>query len=157
MLLQLNKLLVNVYFSSQFSLVDWDSDCLGKSSSVVWVDLVEVCEHSLLNISSSLTEWSGQVGDQMLSVSLGENLLPQSSWLLVVGIWVSIFVSTDLSGNVLLSPGILRVLNWSSESVWLIVWTSTLVSVNRCRTISEIVSNSSSVWAVNWNLIVVLS
>ena len=157
MLLQLNKLLVNVYFSSQFSLVDWDSDCLGKSSSVVWVDLVEVCEHSLLNISSCLTEWSGQVGDQMLSVSLGENLLPQSSWLLVVGIWVSIFVSTDLSGNVLLSPGMLRVLNWSSESVWLIVWTSTLVSVNRCRTISEIVSNSSSVWAVNWNLIVVLS
>lgn len=101
--------------SSELSFVKWDTDSLSESGSIVWVDLVEVCEHTFLNISSGSTKGSGQVRDQVLSISLGENLLPQGSWLLVVGIWVRVNMSTDLSRDVLLGPGVLFILNWSSH------------------------------------------
>lgn len=92
----------------------------------------------------------------MLSISLGENLLPKSSWLLIVGVWMGVLMSADLSGDILLSPGKLFILNWSSSSVWLVVWTSTMVLMGG-RSVSKIVVDSSSVWAVNWNLLIVLS
>ena len=66
-------------------------------------------------------------------------------------------MSSNLSGGVLLGPGKAGVRDWSSHGVWLVVWTSTLVSDDGGGSISEVSMNSSSVWAVNWDLLIVLS
>lgn len=143
---------------SQSSLVDWDTDGFGKSISVVWVNLVEQGEHVFLDIfSCDGGEWTGQVLDQVVSVSVSENVGPESSWLLEVSVWMLVFVSTDLSLNLELVPGVFWILLWTVHSVWLVVWLTSVVAIDGCSTISNVAGNSSSVRAVDWDLLVVLS
>ena len=105
----------NTTCSSQLSLVDWDTNGLGKSSSVVWVNLVEQGEHTFLVLSLGTGEWAGQVFDQVLSIGLCEYIGPESSWLLEVGIRVLVWVSADLTSHLEFRPGGLGVLLWSIE------------------------------------------
>ena len=55
--------------------------------------------------------------------------------------------------------GILKV--WiffrSIQCVWLVVWLTSVVAINSGGTISDVRGNSSSVWTVDWDLLIVLS
>jgi len=121
------------------------------------VDLVDMGEESFLNVSSSAREWSRKVLDEALSLVLGEDLVPEDSWLFVWGIWMRISISTSLSTNCEFNLLFFWILLWSVENVWLIVDSRSEVAVNCGSTISLVVCNSSSVWAVDWDLLVVLS
>jgi len=114
-------------------------------------------EESFLNVSSSAREWSRKVLDEALSLVLGEDLVPEDSWLFVWGIWMRISISTSLSTNCEFNLLFFWILLWSVENVWLIVDSRSEVAVNCGSTISLVVCNSSSVWAVDWDLLVVLS
>ena len=121
------------------------------------VNLVDMGEESFLNVSSSAREWSRKVLDEALSLVLGEDLVPEDSWLFVWGIWMRISISTSLSTNCEFNLSFIWILLWSVENVWLIVDSRSEVAVNCGSTISLVVCNSSSVWAVDWDLLVVLS
>ena len=155
------NLSINIIFlkvlNSHLSVSQWDSNSLGESGSVIRMDLVNMLEESLLDVSSGTAERSRQVLNDSLSLSLVKHFLPKSSWLLVVGIWMSRSVSCYESGNWIFGPSLGWVLNWAVEGVWLVVWRSTIVSVNNSSTVSNVRSDSCSVRAVNWNLLVVLS
>merc|ERR1719218_469122 len=111
--------------------------------------------HVLLDLSAlDGSEWTREVGDEVLSVLLTEDSVPENSWLLKVGVWMSVVESTGLTLQGLLAPGISWILLWTSLSVWLMVDGGSLVSVVGV-VVSLIVGNSSSVWAVNWHLVVV--
>lgn len=71
---------------------------------------------------------------------------------------MSILISTSLSGNSEFGPGELRVLLRSvGVRVWLVVLVGRILGNESGSSVSLIVSNSSSVRAVNWELVVVLS
>jgi len=116
-----------------------------------------VGEESFLNVSSSAREWARKVLDEALSLALVEDLVPQDSWLFVWGIWMRIFESTSLSANCGWGPSLLWILLWSVESVWLVVDSRSEVAVDCGCTVSLVVRNSSSVGAVDWDLLIVLS
>ena len=142
---------------SESSVFGGKSDGLGKSASVVVVNLVDVLQESLLDLSLGLGERARQVGDQVLSFGLGEYLSPESSWLLVGSIRMYKGIPSGLSNKLLFFPGVLRILLGSVQSVWLVVGSTAEVSVDSGGTISQVVGDSSSVWAVDWDLIIVLS
>ena len=122
------------------------------------MDLVEKSQHIFLDISSSdSAEWSSQVGNEMLTIGFGENFLPKSSWLLEVGIWMGIWISTNSTCELSWGPSKSSVFNWSIEAVWLIVWCASTITIDSGSTISEVIVYSSSIWAVDWNLLIVLS
>ena len=142
---------------SHSSLVKWDSDMLGKSGSVIWMDLVNVLKETFLDVSSGAAESSAQVLDDSLSLSLIVNFLPKSSWLLVISVWMWELVSTDESRNWIFGPSLGWVFNRAVLGIWLIVWSASVIAVDNSGTISDVRSNSGSVRAVDWNLFVVLS
>ncbi len=82
-----------------FKLGNWDSDELCNSSTVIGVDLYEVSEHLLLNVSSALTKWPCEVLSEVLSVSLAKNFSIESSGLLVVVIRVVVSISTNVTSH----------------------------------------------------------
>jgi len=122
------------------------------------MDLVEEGEHVLLDVSSGHgTEWSGKIGDEMISVSVGENFFPKGSWLLEVGVGMGKWVATNCSTYLELMPSFAGIFNWTIKSIWFVVWSTAIVTVGNSCTISNIRCNSSSVWAIDWNLLVVLT
>jgi len=65
------------------SLLEWNTDGLTESSSIRWVDLVEKGEHFLLDVFiGDCAQRSSEVLDEMISVSIGEDVVPKASWLL---------------------------------------------------------------------------
>ena len=68
---------------------------------------------------------------------------------------MSVSISAGSTCNWSSSPGESWVLLWSALGVWLVVDGSSLVSVDSSSTVSLVVSNSSSIWAVDWNLLIV--
>jgi len=80
------------------------SELLGNSVSHIWIDLIEVANHDFLDALSALAEWAADVGDPVLSVGLGEHVLPESSWLLVVVVFVGVGISSSASVHLLWVP-----------------------------------------------------
>ena len=68
---------------------------------------------------------------------------------------MSVSISAGSTSNWSSGPCESWVLLWSTLGVWLVVDGSSLVSVDSGSTVSLVVSNSSSVWAVDWNLLIV--
>jgi len=132
-----------------------DSEFLGNSGTHVWVDLVEVSDHDFLDALSALSERAANVGHPVFSVGLREDLSPESSWLLVVVVRVGVSVSSDVAVEFLWAPLGGWVLNWSAQAVWLVVDVGLLVSSDGEVTVSLIVMKPGSVWAVNWDLLIV--
>lgn len=100
---------------SQFGFVDWDTNSLGDSGSVVWVNLVEESNHGFLEFSLSLRQWARQVLDQISSVLVCEHISPKLSWLFKVVIWMVQLESSYLASNVKLMPSIFWIFNWSTK------------------------------------------
>ena len=142
---------------SEFGVVEADADVLGNSGAVFLVNLQEVLHHSLLNVLAALAQVAGNVLNQVISVSLAEHLSEKSSRLLVVviGVVVLVVVSADQSINLELRPFVALVLGGAAQAVGFVVGSSSLVSVHSHGPISLIVVHSSSVWAIDGDLVVV--
>ena len=91
----------------------------------------------------------------MLSVGLGEHLVPKFAGLLEVGVGVLVLVSSGQSVDLLLSPGVLAILLGTILSVGLVINLTSFVAVDNCSSISLVVVNSCSVRTINWNLLIV--
>lgn len=95
--------------------------------------------------------------DKVFLLPLGEGLTPEDSWLLHINVsncleWVSGDISFDRSGL----KCIALVLDWSIQSVRLIVGSTSTIVSNESPRISLIVGYIVD-WAVNWNLLKVRS
>ena len=142
---------------SEFGWLKGKTKTLGNSACVIWINLEEVLKASLLNVSSYWFHWTNNIVCEMLSASLTQYLSVKSSWLLVVSIGVRMLISASCASQSVWSPSGGWIFDGTSEGVWLIVRTISLVSIHGCRAISLIVGNSSSVWTIDWNLVEVRS
>ncbi len=140
---------------SHFGELHRDTKSLGNSLTVFRVNLVEKLDHLLLNVSSGATEGTADVLNEVSSVSLGHDLSEQSSWLLEVSVGVLVGVSSSKAAHCELRLLLGGVLNWATDRVWLIVSGRALISIDGCGAISLMVGNSSSVGAINRDLVVV--
>jgi len=75
--------------------------------------------------------------------------------LLIVSVRVLMRISACKASNWELLLLLGWILNWATKSVRLVVRTTSLISIDSCRAISLVVSNSCSVRAIDRNLIVV--
>ena len=138
---------------SDLGKVSRDTKALGNSLTILGINLVEKLDHLLLDFSSGTTETAADVLDQVSPVSLVHYLSEESSGLLEIIIRVLMRVSACEAGERKLSLLLAWVLNWAVLRVGLIIGTTTLVSIYGGGTISLIVSDSSSVRAVDGDLI----
>lgn len=133
--------------------MSWDAKALRNSLTILGINLVEKFDHLLLDFSSGTTETAADVLDQVSPVSLVHYLSEESPGLLVIIIGVLMRVSTSEAGERKLSLLLAWVLNRAILRVGLIIGTTALVSINGSGAISLIVSHSSSVGAVDGDLI----
>lgn len=133
--------------------LSWDAEALGNSLTILGINLVEKLDHLLLDFSSGTTETAADVLDQVSPVSLVHYLSEESSGLLEIIIGVLMRVSASEAGERKLSLLLAWVLNWAVVRVGLIIGTTSLVSIDGGGAISLIVSDSSSVGAVDGDLI----
>ena len=113
-------------------------------------------EHSLLNVSAALSETASDVGDNSLSILIVEYFVPQCAGLLIVIVGVLVCVASSISLEFDRCLGIGLVLYRSVNRIGLVVWSRSVVAINRHESISDIVcTHASTVRAVDWNLIVV--
>lgn len=138
---------------SDLGKVSRDTKALGNSLTILGINLIEKLDHLLLDFSSGTTETAADVLDQVSPVSLVHYLSEESSGLLEIIIRVLMRVSASEAGERKLSLLLAWVLNWAVLRVRLIIGTTTLVSIDGGGTISLIVSDSSSVGAVDGDLI----
>ena len=130
-----------------------DAETLGNSLTILGINLVEKLDHLLLDLSSGTAETAADVLDQASSFSFVQYLSEESSRLLEIIIGVLMRVSACEARECKLSLLLAWVLDWAVERVGLVVGTTTLVSIYGSGTISLIVSYSSSVGAVDGDLI----
>lgn len=141
---------------SELGLLHGQTNFLSNTRTVFRVDLVEVGNKSFLNILSALGNWSGNVFNQMSSLFIIENFSEESSWLLVIIIWMLVRISSDGALDGLCMNSILFVFNWTWFRTWLIVCGLSIVTVHGHKSITNIVcSKTSSIWAVDWNLLII--
>jgi hypothetical protein len=115
-------------------------------------------QHCLLDIFSWYSRQStSDIFNEILSISLGKNFVPESTRLFIMTISVCVRMSTNLSWNLIFIPSKIWILFWTTYSVWLIICNCTLISIYRSCTISLIISNSYTIRAVDWNLLKVCS
>lgn len=145
---------------SDLGLLEDGADLLGDLSAVSGVNLDEVSTESVLDVLAALGKWARNVVDNINTVLLGEHLVEQHAWLLVVVVWMLVWVSANVSGNWVGRPGVGLVLNWHvGGAVWLVVhWELVIVALNGHWAITLVVgAHAGTVWAVNWNLLIVWS
>ena len=138
---------------SDLGKVSGDAKALGNSLTILRINLVEKLDHLLLDFSSGTTETAADVLDQVSPVSLIHHLSEESSGLLEIIIGVLMRVSASEAGERKLSLLLAWVLNRAVMRVGLIIGTTSLVSIDGGGAISLIVSDSSSVGAVDGYLI----
>ena len=90
---------------SELSSIQVDTDILCQVAAVPWVNLKNVANESLLNVLSALAQRAAQVSYDVFPILLSENLVEESSWLLVVVIWMLVWVSSNAAGYSLLRKG----------------------------------------------------
>ena len=140
---------------SDLGKLDRDAEALGNSLTILRVDLVEELDHLLLDVSPSTAERTADVLNEVSSVSLVHDLSEESSGLLEIIIRVLVRVSASESGHSELTLLLAGVLNGAIMRVRLIVRSTAAVAVDSSGAISLIGGNSSSVRAVNGDLVVV--
>lgn len=132
-----------------------DAESLGNSLTILRINFVEKLDHFLLNLSSGTTETSANVFNQVCSISFGHDFPEESSRLFEIIVGVLMRISAGEASHRELRLLLGRVLNWSVMRIGLIVRATSLVAVDGGGAISLIVGNSSSVGAVNGNLLIV--
>jgi len=119
------------------------------------VDLVEVLDHALLDVSAALAKATGNVRDDILSVLIAKDLSKELTRLLVVVVGVGKLVTASDSSHGVLSLGVALVLDGAVQGVRLPVSAAALVSVDSHGSITLVVVNASAVRAVDGDLVVV--
>jgi hypothetical protein len=143
---------------SESSFLHWEADLGGNAGSVLVVDLVEVSDESLLDVTTALAERAGEVLNQVSAVGVVVDLSEEGARLLVVVVRVLVWVSADSAADWVSMDGVLLVLNWAEVGLWLVIWLAAIVAIDAHGAITDIVSTEAcSKWAVNWDLLVVWS
>jgi hypothetical protein len=112
-------------------------------------------DHLLLDISSGATERSNDVLNKVSSLLLIHNLSEQGSWLLEIVVWVLVRISACVSGHREGCELLCWVLHRAVVAAGLVVDCTALIAVDSHGAVSLIISNSSSVGAVDGDLVVV--
>jgi hypothetical protein len=114
---------------------------------------------SVLDVLSALAKGSRDVDDDILAILLSENFVEESARLLIVVIGMLVRVSSDWATDYLLGPGVRLILCGTSKGIRFIVGGElTTVAIAGQGAITEIViAHSSSVGAVDWDLLVVFA
>ena len=155
--MQLSEALARLDDCSESWGLDGESDELGNACTVLWVHLVEVLNHALLNVTTAFAETTSDVSDSLLTHLLVENLAEEGARLLVVIVLVLVSVAAGLTLHVLLGPGIHLVLNrGAGHGVWLIIWLRAVAAIYGHEAVAGVVvTHACAVWAVNGDLIIV--
>jgi len=132
-----------------------NTEALCNSLTILRVNFVEKLNHLFLDVSPGTSETTANVLNKVSSVSFIHDFSEESSGLLVIIIRMLVRVSASKTSNGELSLLLAWVLNWAIKSVWLIVRCTSLVAIDGGGAISLIVSNSSSIRAVDRNLFIV--
>merc|ERR1719362_778213 len=142
---------------SKSSSIDGKTHAFGNASAKLGINLEEVLDLSLFGCGVTLPEVTSNVIHGALSHAVVEGHVEERAWLLVVSVWMRICISTDWSSEFLLVDSILLVLLWSFILGWFVVSRLAIAASNVHNTITLVVSGtqSCSVRAVDWNLIVV--
>lgn len=141
---------------SQLGSLNGEADGFGDAISVLGVDLEEVRNESLLDVSAAFAEAAGDVSNDTGTLGVVEDLAEELTRLFVVGVGVSVLVTSDdsvVAGSV---PGLGRILNGGVRSgVRLVVDFALLISVNAHLAVTDHVRDASAVGAVDRDLLVV--
>jgi len=108
-----------------------------------------------LDISVSSLKGCNNVLNQVSSVLITHDLSVKGSWLGEIAVGVLLRISLNQTGNLERSLSVLLILEGSTEAVRFVVGSGSLVSINNHETISDTVGDSSSVGAVDGDLVVV--
>jgi len=84
---------------SNLGLLDGETADLGNTGAILVIDLVEVLDHSLLDVHAAIFHSITNVSNDGLSLLIIEHLSEQSSGLLVVIVGVEVGISASLTGD----------------------------------------------------------
>ena len=148
---------VSVICYSESGLLDGDADGLGDACTVLGVDLVEVGKDALLDVAAALAQSTRDVGDDLCSHCIVEDIAEEGAGLLVVGVGVLVGVTASLANHRLLCPGVDRGLDGSAgDGVGLVVGLGAITAIYGHETITGVVvAHASAVGAVDGDLVVV--
>jgi hypothetical protein len=129
---------------------------LGDAGTELWIDLEEVLELSLLGGAVDGAHVSRDVVHKTLSLALVEDFVEEGAWLLIDSVRVSVRISGNWAGCWLGVDGVLLVFAGGLVLRWLVVG-GFAVTVHVHDSVALVIggSESGSVWAVDWNLVVV--
>ena len=120
-----------------------EANGLADGSAVLVADQEEVLEHPGLNLFVDCAEAACNVLDAVLPLGVVEDLVEKLAWLLVVGVGVLVWVSSNHSVDVLAVDGILfAALNGTALGVWLVVDHAAIASSGDHHTVALIVRAS---------------
>lgn len=141
---------------SKSSSFDGHSHTLSDASTEFRVNLVEMLELSFFCSAVTCTKVASNVIHSALSHSFIEDLVEECARLLVVVVWMNVGVSSNWSICWLCVDGVLFIFFGSCHLSWLVVW-SLSITVRIHHSVALVVcrSESCSIWAVNWDLVVV--
>merc|ERR1712014_297666 len=99
-----------------------ESNRFADAASVLLRDQEEMGKHPHLDVLSAGAETASNVLNAVLSLSVIEYLVEELAWLLVVGVRVLMWVTTNLCVQLLSVDSVLgAALNWAVDRVWLVV------------------------------------
>ena len=142
---------------SEARLLNGESNSLGDTCTVLGVDLEEVREDALLDVTTALAEATRDVVHHLLAHGVIEDVAEEVAWLFVVGVGVLVGIAASRANQGLWSPLVAHALNGSTrDGVWLVVGKGSVSTVDGHETItSVVVAHASLVGAVDGDLVVV--
>ena len=148
---------VSVTGYSESRLLDGEADGLGDAGTVLGVDLVEVGKDALLDVAAALAQATSDVGNDLCSHLVVEDITEEGTRLLVVGVGVLVGETASLANHRFLCPSVDRSLNRSAgDGVGLVVGLGAITAIYGHETITGVVvAHASAVRAVDGDLIVV--
>jgi len=148
--------LVAVVCCSESGSVVWHAEAFSDAGTELWIDLEEVLELSLFGGAVDGAHVTRNVVHKTLSLALVEHFVEENAWLLIHSVRVSVCVSADWAVCVLGVDGVLLVFSGSLVLRWLVVrGLAETVQVHDSVALIIGGTQSGSVWAVDWNLVVV--
>jgi len=107
---------------------------------------------------SDLAQEAHDVGHAVLAVFVSKNIVPQSTRLFEVRVWVLVLVAAYLTGKLLARKRIAFVLSDTGVHIGLVIWSASAIVVDSHGAITQIiVAHARTIGAVDGDLLVVWS
>ena len=136
-----------------------EANGLADGRAVLVADQEEVLEHPGLDLFVDCAEAASDVLDAVLPLSVIEDLVEELARLLVVGVGVLVWVSSNDGVDMLAMDGpLLAALNWTALGVWLVVDHAAHASSGDHHAVALVVWASEGLqvpWAVDGDVVVV--